>query len=337
MMPLQLSEQQAKILYALKLDADQELTTIAQRLNLTPKAVRYHLDGMLRSGVASYAHFIDLYPLGIHYVNVYFSIAATERQLLELLIKRLIDSPYVTWLAHLGGDYHYGSAFAVRNFADLRAELIAILAQLQPLLFEKAINVHLSLKMLPPKMLGVHDAQTSIPEIQYGETTPAPQLDLLGKQLIARLSSSPELSLRELSRALGVSVATISVRLKKLKEQRVYRGRWLRVRYDAFGYSTHKLLIFAREIAPEFTKALHAYCCRHRHIDYILECVGEWDFEIGLVVESMEIVNAVTQELYGTFGSAIRMIKSLPLLKVLKWHQVPGWFAEQRDELQQAS
>ncbi len=322
---MKLTPIQCGILAHLKLDAQRELKDLARTLQVSEKTIRYNFDLLQRRQIISRVHCIDLYPLGFRYDTLYFSVASAERGAVAKLLAKLAQSRRLSWLGELGGDYHYGAAFAVRNFEDIREELYQIPELLQNVIYSKALNIHLSLTMFPLKFLAIKHALNES-HIGYG-TTGQPRkivdLDELGWRLLSLLSRYPELSLRELARQLGRAVSSISERMQQLRDLQILKGSWLRINFETLGFSTYKLIIYTKNLKKEFAEALRLFCRNHRNVDSLIECVGEWEFEIGVVALHAEDVMQVTRDLYEKFSDQVKLIKTLPLLRVLQWNQVP--------------
>jgi len=318
---MNLSKIQRDIINVLKLNADQDLPFVAKKLNVTHKTVRYHLDSLTARGVVQRVNFIDVYPLGFRYVNMYFSVAASNRKAVQTMLSKLSASKKVSWLAELGGDFHYGVAFLVNSFEEVRSELEELGSIDKLVLFEKVLNVHLSLSMYHLKMLARPLSTTT--DIGYGETTKKLELDETGFKLLGLLSNSPDLSLRDIAKTLGRSVSNISDRVQEFRKAKVLRGSWLQVNIESVGLSRYKLLVYSRGFVAGFADKLKLFCRQHRNVDYFIECLGEWDFEIGLIVDSHDKVMETTQEIYDQFGDAIKVVKVLPLIQILKLSQFP--------------
>lgn len=318
---MRLDSKQLNILNAVRLNADTEIPAIARRLKVTEKKIRYNLEMFGRSGLITRANFLDVYPLGLRSINLYFTVAATNKLEIEALVHEFVKTPEVTFFSELGGEFHYGAAFALPRFEDVARKLAGMPRSVQTVIVEKHFNAHLALKMYPLRILGA--AAEEVCEIGYGEVCESVELDDTGKSLIEMLASRPELSLRETARHVGLSTSATASRVQKLREKRIYRGGWLRINFEALGLHAYKLLVYTRGAGPDFHDKLDRFCSRHRNIDYMIHCVGEWEFEIGLIVESVDQVMGVTRELYDEFGNCISVIKNLPFFRMLKLRQIP--------------
>lgn len=150
---MKLNAQQLEILALLKLDADRSPKDLAKSLGITERTVRYNLERMVGLGFARRFPMVNVYPLGLRYVNVYFSLAGADRKYARQLISRLERSPRVSWLAQLGGDFHYGAAFLVRRYEEVADLFSSLGAKATVAIRNKEITQHLALHLYSLKFL----------------------------------------------------------------------------------------------------------------------------------------------------------------------------------------
>ena len=85
----------------------------------------------------------------------------------------------------------------------------------------------------------------------------------------------------------------------------------------------YRLLIYAKGIEPERTSELFEFAKKHKNIVVFAECLGNWEYELSVEVESPQQVLLLTQEIYEKFGNSINSIKSVPILERLKFSLFP--------------
>ena len=84
-----------------------------------------------------------------------------------------------------------------------------------------------------------------------------------------------------------------------------------------------RLLAYARGVSAELREHLYAFASSHRAITYYIECLGSWDFELGVEVERAEQTTAVVEQIYRNFGPELAALKILPLFQHYKITNFP--------------
>jgi hypothetical protein len=70
-------------------------------------------------------------------------------------------------------------------------------------------------------------------------------------------------------------------------------------------------------------RSFELFCFNHKSISFFVQCLGSWDFELGIEVQSQSEVNDLMYELYGTFGDSITSISIFPVTRYLKVQNYP--------------
>src|SRR5690606_27078842 len=102
---------------------------------------------------------------------------------------------------------------------------------------------------------------------------------------------------------LAIPASTIDLRMRRLSERGVISGHLLAVDCTTYGFQPFKLLIFAKGVNPDLSAGLQKFCERHPNVTYLIECLGTWDYEVGIEVANTEEVTGIMQEIFEEFGN----------------------------------
>lgn len=322
-----LTPRQQEILAVAHLRANLSPREIAKETKLQERTVRYHLNRLLSLRVIQKAPFLNVYPLGLRYINVYFSQEPLSREETESAVATLKKCDSVAWLGELGGDYHYGLSILCQSEEDC-LDVIHELSKSQPKLFhEKDVIIHRSLSVFPAKYLSKRE-HLSI-ALRYGSletlstTKRNTNFDALDHSILSCMATKHLTSVRSIAKELGKPHTSIGLRMKKLTELGVIGGEWFPIDSKRLGYQTLKVLVYCRRINKEIIERLYTYAKNHPNIVYFIECLGSWDFEIGLDLRTDESVGNVVGEIHREFHSVITTTKVVPMFRVLKWNLYP--------------
>jgi DNA-binding Lrp family transcriptional regulator len=270
-MPIKITALQGEIIARVSINSKEPAKRLAKQLGIQERSLRYQLQRLTERGLIKEAPFLNIYPLGLRYVNLYFSLASSQSANVERFVAALRTHPRVAWLAELGADYHYGVSLVVKELDELKDILNGLSRRFPALLFEKSFVFHLALEVFPAKYLA--GGQFEFPVLGYGRTGQSFEADALDRKLLSTMAQSFETSGRALARRLGHPHATVEVRLRRMEKANVIAGYWYLFNAASIGYQTLKLLIYAKGHQAELSSKLLTFARRHPNISYYIECV----------------------------------------------------------------
>lgn len=308
---MKLNQKERRVLAAIELDARQTPAEIRQRTGYREHTVRYAIHRLLAAGVIRLVPFINVYPLGYSDYAFYFSLAAGTKKQKQALLDGLVQSPHVSWVAKLGGDFQYGFAICARDVTEVMSFLDEISNNYSDVFFEKALSIRVSLTLLPRSYL-----DSSLPNtkaITFGRTGSQVEIDAKDHLILSALANSNFSSVRDLARSLSMPHTTLEHRIHKLEQSGVIAGYIYQVDARKFGMQLFKLLVFVKGMNTQLRKKLLHFAEAHHSIAHFIECLGNWDYELGVEVENSEDVVTITQELYNEFGKDINTIRVMSI------------------------
>jgi DNA-binding Lrp family transcriptional regulator len=318
---MRLLDQERRVLAAVELDAFKSMAEVRRETKFRDHTIRYHLDRMQRRGVIELKPFINIYPLGFQDYAFYFSLAGEKEAAKRNLIQDLKASTHVSWLASMGGDYQYGVSVCAKHHQEVIRFLDALSSRYPGAFFQKALSLRVSLSLFPRKYLG--NIKAGQKPISFGGEPTRLDLDDKDLAILAALEHSRFESFREIGRALGMPATTLQHRLSRLEQSGVIAGYVYRVDPAAIDMQHFRLLLYVRGVSAKLRERLYSYSAAHPHVTYYIECLGSWDYELGVEVEKAEQMTAVAEQIYQNFGAELAALKILPLFQHYKIENFP--------------
>lgn len=319
-----LGETERSIVVAAHLRADRSAKELAGIVRMQERTVRYHLHRLEQRGIIRKVPFINVYPLGLRYFNIYFSFSPTDRKRRQRIVQELKSSSKVSWIGELGGDYNLGFALIARSPEECLEFIEELSSKEGDIFLQKEVVAHRSLTIFSAKYLA--PSLKSEDALGYGcesRTADPVQLDGLDEQIVKLLSKLGSLSIRTIAQHLGKPHPTIATRLKRLTQMEILGGEWYAIDVKRLGYQTLKLLIEVRSNSRKFKREISRYVAERPEFVYLIECLGKWDYEVGCDVPTNGSVSTIIDEFTDRFGDGIVSIKIVPMFKVIKWSLFP--------------
>jgi DNA-binding Lrp family transcriptional regulator len=153
---------------------------------------------------------------------------------------------------------------------------------------------------------------------------PAYELDDADTQLVWALGNRAYDSIRELARFLGMPLATVDRRMKRLKEAGVVQGLFYDLNTTRIGVQSFRVLITIQGLSCSVRKEFAKVCAEHELVTYLVEALGSWDFEVGLETFDARLVASVIEELHTKTGGRISNVRVLMELEDFMCRHYPG-------------
>lgn len=312
---MNLSAADKEILFHAQLRADASAAEIGRHSGHREHTVRYTLDRMKENGVAVPFPFINVYPLGFEQYGIFFSLAApTSRR--EQVLKTLMTSERVAWILELGGDYQYGVAVYARRSSEVAAFLEELSERFGQIFYEKSIATRVSWELFPRRYLT--KKRVGRATMRCGDTGTQVAIQELDHRILQGLTIHRFSSYRELARLLEIPHTTLSYRLRTLAEKGVIAGMALGLDVTKLGMQPYRLLLYVTKLGTGIRRELRRYCAEQQNVFALIECLGSWDFELKVEVDSPADLISVTNSLYDRFGNDLHTIKVLSVLRTRK-------------------
>jgi len=328
MQKIRLSQKEAAVLDATQLEADLTVDEIRKRTKLRDHTIRYAMKRLEERRVFQFAAFIDLARLGYTLHNVFFSISADSKKTREAFLQELQKAEEIVWVAEFGGDFQYAIEICARHITDVRNVLNRLSEKFGHLFFQKAVSTQFSSHLFSRGYFQNKKVRPKV--LSISQTPDTVTIDDLDRTVLLALGRAPSDSHRSIAQRLNIPLSTFELRVKRLKKQGVFKGRFLNVEASAFGYGSYKLLVYVKGVSATLGLRLREFCSRHPNCVSLYECFGAWDFELGVEVESPQAVPQIVQEVYDEFGDELNTIQMLTKFRDRKVILFPGEYVHSK-------
>ena len=142
-----------------------------------------------------------------------------------------------------------------------------------------------------------------------------PEVDERDLEILERLEEDSRIPWRRLAKELGVSEATIYIRVRKLTEKGILRGYTIRVDPARLGLSVEMFALVRAEASsiPEIRRLLP----RLKYVSEVYEVSGQYHFLVRIQAPSLDEASEAVDEIMGLPGvvevsrfTVLRRVKS---------------------------
>ena len=229
----------------------------------------------------------------------------------------------MVWLSEVGGDYQYGVSISATGPEEADSRFQELIGKNS--LVSKSFSIRLEIVTFGHRMLAAANdrseylyqgnwqiiGQNRVEENNL-ETVVLDEKDLAILQLIS-IESLP--SHRELARDLKLQPSMVDRRIKGLERGLVIDGYHSVINSELAGFRTYRLLVDCAGSSPALSGKLFRFVRARKCYTRFIRCLGQWDYELELAVGKDDDLSNARTEIYSKFGTEIKSIKLIPLLK----------------------
>lgn len=317
---IRLSDQQRKVLSIIQIDGEQSVVQMARRARLSASAVRRSLDQLLERGIVHRRTVINPFAMGFTMYGILLRCSGRAYDQREDLISFLVDSPKVSYVGEIGGAFALRIGIVTRTHQQNTNFFDSLVAKFGDFLEERNVLTVQGLIDYPLQCLGV---SSNVKPLAIRSHAIVQEADAVDHAILRKLSEVGNRSMAQIGREIGVPSTTVEYRVARMRQREIIVGTRYLIDVSKFGFSSFVQFVRIRGCGHVARQRMLEFCHRHPNIYYSVHFNGNWDFEIGTVVENAADIVGVTNGLSAAFKDDLVAVETLPLLRYYKVSNFP--------------
>jgi len=131
------------------------------------------------------------------------------------------------------------------------------------------------------------------------------KLTVKDKKILSILVRDARTPLGRIAKRVALSRDGVAYRINRLIKKKVILGFVPFVDYKKLGFFSFRMYLFISEKSEKMKKELKNYLKESKNIFQILEFTDRWDYELGIITQSIDDFNSFKQELDERFSDII--------------------------------
>jgi len=323
---MRLTDKERAVYRATELAPFRPAKSIAKQLGCREHTVHHALQRLKEKRLFNPQPILNMYMFGFMDFTYFFSLAAIKSKgERKSFIGALTDSPAVSWLGELGGQYHYGVSILANHVLHAKQILDDAVRSSKAAIVSRDLSIRTGTHFFGRKYLYPANLRTSAinPPIHYDSTATTFELDEIDKEILRHLYSHSCPSDRTLASLIGVPAPTINRRRQRLEQHHVIAGYRNYVPAHELGVNRYKIILSCKGFDSALVKQLVRFCNVAPQVTHLIECCGGWDFEIGTELFDASEIVPISEKLYDTFGDQIDSLEVIPEFRGIKFESLP--------------
>lgn len=300
-----------QILFYLEEDGFQPASEIAKKTRLSKQVVGYRIAELQRKGILRRCCVIvNEAKLGHTFFKFYLKYKNVNKELEDEMVNYFNNHPDVGLLNTCDGRFDMYIGVWARDshhlymiHKDLFSKYGKYFEDLSLSIVETAYN----------SKRGYLIDKATIGEVPLfgGEVDPNPQIDELDKKILGMLSRDARTRLVDIAKELKVTPNAVSYRIKNMKKSGIIQGARIVLDRNKMGFLFYKVLVKVDSFEEkEVSRFLH-YMAQHPNIVDVDLCLGDWNIEVDVEIESYDAFRKLMLELRTNFSNLIKNYDSL--------------------------
>ncbi len=311
-----------KILYELDLDSRQPISKIGKKVGLPKTSVAYHIKKMQDLGVIRHFYtVIDAYKLGYTSIRIYLTFQYASLEIRNEILQYFKDNKYTYWIGTIEGPFDLVVIMWIRELFEFHQFWKQTLTRYRDYFQEERFSIYMQLLHFPNTYLLDDPPSVNRKVFEKIGGRQRVEVDDLDLKILNALSSDARIPLLNLAQQTQTSAATVSKRIKLLREKGIIQGFRTDIDIGKIGYKQFKVDIDLRDYKK--IDAVSRYIRENSHLIYITVTAGHADLEFSFRFESVAQVSEVMDDLYSKFPNVIRSYHYFYVTKIHKLQYMP--------------
>ncbi|MBS3102359.1 Lrp/AsnC family transcriptional regulator [Candidatus Woesearchaeota archaeon] len=296
---------------------------LGKRLKISREVVDYRINRLMQKGVIKkfYTH-IAIHKISYTLYKLYLKIKGLDPEQEKGLIEYFNKNENVIWVASCDGVYDLIVTLAHTDVYKLNDILQDCFHRYGSYFISKDITISTRTYNCLNSFLGW---KAGIDEpFLIGKEKGFQTLDEKNMELLRLLANNARMPVVELAKKLELTSSAVIYRMREL-EKKGFIGRYsCLLDGSKLGYVFCKVFLTLNFVNKEKEKELFQFCLQHNNITLFVYCIGQWDFEINIKIDSMPAFHELLKEIKARFSEIIKECESVIIFKEHKFNRFPG-------------
>lgn len=319
---MRMSPQEMRVFQTVLLQAKVPFSEIARSLKMREHTVRRVVASLRERGVILGTQpYLNHSALGLQQFVIYFSLIEGNEAVRNKFVTALCADEHVSFVAEVGGDFHYEVNILVRHHDSIIDFLDKLAGK-----FKAKIQTPAIAMVHRREYSGIRYCAAKVPTSPSLISAPVSsviKIDRVDHGILSLLCNERIESRKEIGRRLGIPASTVDYRIRSLEEKGAIVGHYYLCDPKMLGEIPFSLLVHADLITAAKRERLLKYCREHDRISHMTTNIGAWQAAIWCRVADYQEAQRVLHELYAELGDAVNAIRFMPQLNFYKFSYYP--------------
>ena len=320
---IKLDKLDRKILLHLDRNARMPSSKIGKKLRISREVVDYRVNRLIRKGVIKkfYTH-IASHKLSYTQYKLYLKLKGLDANQENDLIEYFNKNENVIWVGSCDGVYDLIVTLTQTDVYKLNNIIQDCFRRYDSYFISKDLTISTRTYNCLNSFLG-WEIEYEKPFL-FGKEKGFLTLDEKDMELLKVLANNARMPIVDLAKKMKLTSGAVIYRMKGLEKKGIIDRYSCLLDVSKLGYVFCKVFLTLHFIDRKKENELHQFCLQHKNITLFLYCMGHWDFEINIKIDSMPAFHGLLKEIKTRFSEIIKECESVVISTEHKFNRFPG-------------
>ena len=311
-----------KILCELDANCRLPISQLAKKLRIGRNVAAYRIQKLESEGIIQkYICSINLGKLGYKTYKIYIKTSVMNTTDENKFIEYVTSSERTIHFLKIEGFYDYSITIVAKNIIELDDFIMDIKSKFKNFIKDQSISILVYSRIFKFDKVILNKGESILKFEKYNEEQENYNIDDKDRIILNEISQKANESIIDIAKNTKLSIDIIKYRMKNLK-QLVNSFRAI-FDFNKLGYYQYTVLLKTYNMTKSSETKLFGWTSMHSKILYYNKRIGNFDFEITIVISNIEELNDFLKELKREFIENITSYEIVINTRLIKLDYYP--------------
>ncbi|MFH1849571.1 MAG: Lrp/AsnC family transcriptional regulator [archaeon] len=307
---IKMDKNDIKILSAIEADARTPINHIARAARVSRTVAEYRLKQFVKKGlVRGYYCLLDPSKFGLTVWKLWLSLHKATPEKKKELFAYIETHPRIWWYAQCAGSYDAVLCVLAKDPHEFNTFYNEFTDTYGTIISDSAILINVSFEYHTRGYLLKQESR--LIESSFQETPLTMKISEEAMSILRILSANCRASFSDIAKKTDKNIKTISKHIRQLKEAGVIVYNRPSIDITRLGYEYYKVLLYLHNPKGGILPSIVHWCRLHPNIMATISCVGPWQLELEIEIDSFRNLCTLLTDLKDTFPGTIKRYETL--------------------------
>ncbi|PIN76890.1 hypothetical protein COV17_00585 [Candidatus Woesearchaeota archaeon CG10_big_fil_rev_8_21_14_0_10_36_11] len=310
----QLDRVDRKILSAIEVDARIPISELARKSRISRTVAKYRLKQLEKRGIIrGYYCLLDPSRFGLTVWKLWVSLRSTSSEERKRFFSFVEKHPRIWWYAECAGIYDAVICVLAKTPHEFNEFFNLLQDKYGKIITDSSILINVSFEFHNRGFL--LNAPSKLIESAFQQKPSVKTVSKDSLEILRLLSTNSRISYVELGQKTNKNVKTIKKTIQELKKSGVIVYFRPSIDTTKLGFESYKVLLYLHNPRGGIIPSVVHWCREQKNITAIIFCVGPWQLELEVEIDSFRNLCAMLTKLKDNFPDVVKNYETLLVTK----------------------
>lgn len=318
-----MDKKDTSILYELDKNSRQPLNLLAKTVKLKRETTQYRLKRLTEKNIIT--HFFTTYDmpsLGLTIQKILIKTQNCTQTKKKEILTYLNEHPHIIWIVSTDGNYDLAFALLIQNLETVQSFLSEFYELFGSHIQKRSLSVNMNGEYLVRTYL-TNDKRDINTPLDYQTKNEHKKTDQTDLNIISQLCENSRKTALHIAKTLDVSSDSVIRRIRRMQQEKILSRYNIMLNNESLGQTHFKVFFQLSDLSKESIAKFRTATKSIPRCFYIIQTLGEWDFEIDLEVENTQQYREIMSLLSSQLSQIIQDYFSLIVYDVHYFNFLP--------------